>query len=143
MTKEILKQYTDLQKECAEVREKINKLEEQIQAIERDGSVIDKVNGGIGGWQTFKIEGFPYPAYSRKKTLLYARKAVLSELEMEILEMLKQIEEFISDIDDSYMRRIIRLRFVDGLSWKEVAQRTGGNTEDTAKKMFYRFMEKE
>lgn len=142
MTKEILKQYADLQKECIEVREKINKLEEQIQAIERDGSVVDKVNGGIGGWQTFKIEGFPYPEYSRKKTLLYARKATLSELEMELLEILKDVEEFISSIKDSHIRRIITLRVVDGYSWSEVAKRMGGNNnENNIKKSYQRFLE--
>ena len=85
ISKEILIQYSDLQQECKEVREKIEKLEKQIVKIESDGAVVDKVRGGDGGLQSFKIEGFPYPEYSRKKTLLYARKATLSELEMELL----------------------------------------------------------
>lgn len=57
MTKEILKQYTDLQQECAEVREKISILERQIMKIEREGTVLDKVSGGVGGLETFVIEG--------------------------------------------------------------------------------------
>nr|DAM12657.1 MAG TPA: Protein of unknown function (DUF722) [Caudoviricetes sp.] len=142
MTKEILKQYTDLQQECVEVREKINTLEKQIARIEQDGSVRDKVSGGIGGWQSFTIEGFPYPEYNRKKALLYSRKATLCALEMEIMETINQIESFIATVEDSHMRRIIHLRFVDGLSWGDVAKRIGGNTEDSVKKMFYRFLEK-
>ena len=55
VTKEILKQYADLQQECVEVREKINTLEKQIARIEQDGSVRDKVSGGIGGWQSFTL----------------------------------------------------------------------------------------
>ena len=92
MTKEILKQYTDLQQECVEVRKKINTLENQIARIEQDGSVRDKVSGGIGGWQSFTIEGFPYPEYNRKKALLYSRMATLCALEMEIMETINQIE---------------------------------------------------
>lgn len=143
VTKEILTQYTDLQKECKEVRGKIEKLERQIEKIERDGNVIDKVRGGDGGLQSFKIEGFPYPEYSRKKTLLYARKATLSELEMELLETLNEVEVFIASVKDSHMRRIISLRIVDGLSWNEVADHIGGgNTEDSIRMSFNRFMEK-
>ena len=141
VTKEILTQYADLQQECKEVRGKIEKLERQIEKIERDGNVIDKVRGGDGGLQSFKIEGFPYPEYSRKKTLLYARKATLSELEMELLETLNEVETFIASVKDSHMRRIISLRIVDGLSWNEVADHIGGgNTEDSTRKAFNRFM---
>ena len=141
VSKEILIQYSDLQQECKEVREKIEKLEKQIAKIEEDGAVIDKVRGGDGGLQSFKIDGFPYPEYSRKKTLLYARKATLSELEMELLETLNEVEEFIASISDSHIRRIVNLRVIDGLPWNEVARKIGGNTEDSVKKAFYRFME--
>ena len=142
ISKEILIQYSDLQEEVKEVRERINKTEDQIAKIEKDGNVVDSVCGGNGGIQHFKIEGFPYPEYSRKKTLLYARKATLASLEMELMETLNQVEEFIASVDDSRMRRIITLRFIDNLSWNKVADRIGGNnTEDSVKKSFYRFME--
>ena len=143
VSKEILIQYSDLQQECKEVREKIEKLEKQIAKIESDGAVVDKVRGGEGGLQSFKIEGFPYPEYSRKKTLLYARKATLSELEMELLETLNDVEEFIASISDSHIRRIVNLRVVDNLSWNKVADRIGGgNTEGSVKMAFQRFMGK-
>lgn len=142
ISKEILIQYSDLQEEVKEVRERIERTERQIAKIEEDGNVIDTVSGGGGGIQHFKIEGFPYPEYSRKKTLLYARKATLASLELELMEMLNQVEEFIASVDDSRMRRIITLRFIDNLSWNKVADKIGGNnTEDSVKKAFYRFME--
>lgn len=140
VTKQILNQYADLQQEYKEVRQKIEKLEKQIDQIEQDGNVVDKVTGGLGGWQSFRIEGFPYPEYSRKKTLLYTRKATLSELEMELLETLNQVEEFIASINDSHIRRIISLRVVDGLSWNDVAMHIGGNTEDSVRMTYNRFM---
>ena len=142
VTKEILIQYADLQKESKEIRGRIEKLEEQIERIESQGAVVDKVSGGEGGIQSFKIEGFPYPEYSRKKTLLYARKATLSELELEIIETLNEVESFISTVKDSHMRRIITLRVVDGLTWNQVASKIGGSTEDSVRKAFDRFMEK-
>ena len=143
VSKEILIQYSDLQQECKEVREKIEKLERQIEKIESDGAVVDKVRGGDGGLQSFKIEGFPYPEYSRKKTLLNMRKATLCELEMELLETLNGVEEFIASIEDSHIRRIINLRFIENLSWNKVADRIGGgNTEDSVRMALNRFMEK-
>ena len=138
--KNILIQYTDLQQEVKEIRERIDKLEVQIEKIESSGTVVDKVMGGAGGNQPFKIEGFPYPEYTRKRTLLFARKATLSELEMELLETLNEVEEFIASINDSHMRRIVTLRVVEGLPWGKVANRMGNNTEDSVKKAFHRFM---
>lgn len=144
VSKEILIQYSDLQEEVKEVRERIEKTEKQIAKIEDEENVTDTVSGGSGGVQHFKIEGFPYPEYSRKKTLLYARKATLASLELELLETLNQVEEFITSVDDSRIRRIITLRFIDNLSWNKVADRIGGNnTEDSVRKAFTRFMEKE
>lgn len=142
ISKEILIQYSDLQEEVKEVRERIERTERQIAKIEEDGKVIDTVSGGCGGIQHFKIEGFPYPEYSRKKTLLYARKATLAGLEMELLETLNQVEEFIVSLDDSRMRRIINLRFIDKLSWVQVANRLDSNsTADGVRMEFNRFMQ--
>lgn len=143
ISKEILIQYSDLQEEVKEVRERIEKTEQQIAKIEEEGRVIDTVSGGSGGIQHFKIEGFPYPEYSRKKKLLYARKATLASFEMELLEMLNQVEEFLVSLDDSRMRRIVTLRFIDNLSWLKVAERIGGKTTaDSVRMEFNRFMEK-
>lgn len=143
ISKEILTQYSDLQEEVKEVRNRIESTEKQIAKIEEEGNVIDTVSGGSGGIQHFKIDGFPYPEYSRKKSLLYVRKATLVNLELELTETLNQVEEFIAGVKDSRIRRIITLRFIENLSWNKVADRIGGgNTEDSVKKMFYRFMEK-
>jgi hypothetical protein len=73
ITKQILVQYSDLQQECKETRDKINRLEEQIERLEKqihdienEGTVKDKVKGGLGGIQQFKIEGFPTKEYNDK-----------------------------------------------------------------------------
>jgi len=143
VSKEILIQYADLQEEVKEIRERIAKTEEQISKIEEEGTVIDTVSGGLGNNQHFKIRGFPYPEYSRKKSLLYARKATLASLEAEILETLNKVEEFIAGIDDSRIRRIINLRFIENLSWNQTAHKIGGNaTADSIRMEFKRFMEK-
>ena len=143
VTKEVLSQYSDLQKEVKEVRQKIERLENDIYRIEQNETVIDSVTGGNGGNQHFKIEGIPFPEYSRKKTLLYSRKATLQLLEEDILEKTNEVEQFLASVDDSFIRRIINLRFLDNKTWNEVAEcMGGGNTEDSVRKCFVRFMEK-
>lgn len=143
ITKQILIQYSDLQKEILDVQKKISDLEKYIDKIEEEGSVVDTVTGGNGGIQHFKIEGFPFPEYSKKKTLLLTRKSMLIQLQDELLEQTNEVEKFISEIDDSRMRRIINYRFIERLSWNRIADMMGGgNTEDSVKKAYQRFMEK-
>ena len=143
VTKELLAQYNDLICEREEVKGKIRKIEQEIEKIENEGSVVDKVRGGEGGIQSYKIEGFPHPQYQKKKALLAARKDTLSELELKILKNLNEIEDFILGITDSHVRRIINLRIIEKNTWGKIAEKIGGgNTEDSVKKIFYRFMEK-
>lgn len=157
VTKEILIQYSDLQEETKETRNKIenletaiSKTEKRIAQIEAGETVKDKVRGGLGGQQSFKIEGVPLKEYNQKKSdlmvkklLLNQRKSTLEILEFDLLQKTNEVEEFITTLEDSRMRRIINLRFIEGLSWNKVADRIGGgNTEDSIRMAFNRFIEK-
>lgn len=155
VTKEILIQYSDLLKETEEVRDKIDYLEQRIPVLEKriqeieDGEVVkDKVYGGEGGIQGFSIEGIPNAEYQKKKTelltkklLLNQRKSTLEILEYDLMQKTNEVEEFISSIDDSRIRRIINLKFIENLSWLQVANRIGGgNSESGVKSAFHRFI---
>ncbi len=140
MTKDILIQYADIREEVKDLRQRIEKLEGQIQRIEDERYVIDSVTGGYGGTEHFIIRGFPHPEYSRKKTLLYSRKASLEALEFELLETIGLAEEFINGLDDARMRRMLQYRYIDDLTWIQVAHKMGGrHTEDSCKKAVERF----
>ena len=143
MTKDILAQYCDLREEVKDLHRRINNLERQIARIEEEQCVKDTVKGGSGGIQHFVIEGFPYPEYSRKKTLLRIRQANLEASEMELLETLNDAEKFIQSLDNSRMRRIIRFRVIDDMSWVKVSVNIGGKntTPDSVRMEFNRFME--
>lgn len=141
VTKQTLEQYYDLPREIEEVQTKINQLERYIDKINEDGNVIDTVSGGEGGIQHFKIEGFPEKEYNKKKLLLLTRKSMLMQLQDQLLEQTNEIESFIAGITDSRMRRIINLRYVERLSWNDVAIKIGGgNTEDSIRMAFNRFI---
>lgn len=142
VTSEVLSQYSNIKKEIDELQQKIKRLENEIDKIEQGEMVIDTVSGGSGGAQHYKIEGVPLPEYSRKKTLLYSRKTTLQLLEDDLLEKTNAVEEFIASVDDSRMRRIINLRFLEGKTWQQIATIIGGNTEGSVKMAFQRFIEK-
>lgn len=158
VTREMLNQYLDLQSYIDEIESKIEsikfqieKLEKRITQIESGEKVIDSVNGGLGGTQHFRIEGVPSSEYAEKKTRLYLKKLayedlnnLLEEQRKELLGKRIMIEKFIARIDDISIRRIINLRFIENYSWDKVAISMGlGYTEDSIKKMFYRFMGKQ
>lgn len=141
MTKEVLMQYNDLLKEADEIRERINFTQAQIDRLEAEGLVVDKVRGGYGGTQNYRIEGFPYPEYHRKKAKLHMLKATLESSEADVIDKLAEVETFLSGIQDSYIRRIIRLRVIERLPWAEIAGRMGVSTSEySIKKQFYRFL---
>lgn len=155
VTKEILNQYADLLAEQKEVEDKIASLDRQIAKLQKrlneieSGEIVkDRVYGGEGGIQGFNIEGVPSVEYSRKRAemirkvaMINERKVTLRDLNAQISLTIIDVERFIASVNDSYMRRIINLRFVKKLSWNDVANAMGGsNNEDNIKKAFYRFM---
>lgn len=53
----------------------------------------------------------------------------------------KRLERYISEIPDSLTRQIFTLRFINGLSWLQVAYSIGGNnTEQSVKMICYRYI---
>ena len=142
ISKEILIQYSDVQQEIIELQEKKKKLEKQFKSFLDGGTVTDMVTGGNGGIQHFKIEGFPVVAYEKARNALKKNIQKIEDKYTELLELQNEVEEYIESIEDSRMRRIIRMRFIDKLTWNQVADNIGGgNTEDSVRMAFNRFIE--
>ncbi len=83
--------------------------------------------------------------HSRIENSVEAIDKAQSQLE-EILKKRKSEEkkliEYINGIPDSQVRQIFTYRFVDVLTWAEVAQRIGGgNTSDGVRKKVMRYLE--
>lgn len=140
ISKEILIQYADLQQEISELQARKIKLEKQFKTFLDGGTVTDMVTGGSGGIQHFKIEGFPIVAYEKARNALSKNIQRIEDKYTELLELQNEVEEYIESIDDSRMRRIIRMRFLDKMTWNQVANNIGGNnTEDSIRMAFNRF----
>ena len=58
-----------------------------------------------------------------------------------MIDLVEEIEEYINTIDDSLTRQILSLRYVNGLTWEQVAASIGGgNTADSVRKVAERFL---
>jgi len=139
LTNDILSQYKEQIEEVKDLRNRRENLKKQIEKIEQEGSVIDSVKGGSGGIQRYVIEGFPLPMYSKKKTALLRNIVQLETAEKELLELTVKTEEYIQSIQNSRIRRIIRLKYIDNLSWVQVASKVGG-TADSVRMELNRFL---
>lgn len=140
--KDLLIQYDSLIKEKESVKALIFKLEKRISEMEGDKyTERDTVSGGNGGKQHFVIEGFPYPEYSKKKTMLMLRKAHQEELLEKIEEQITYVEQYINQIHSSSMRRMITYRYIEGYSWIKVAHNMGKHyTADGCRMAVERFL---
>lgn len=144
MTKNVLTQYDDLLRELKEVEQRVANVKAEIRKIEEEGEVTDMVAGGYGGIQHFTIQGFPVPEYKRKKSQLRHREIILNALKSEIEDTVNDVHVYINGIQDSHIRRIIAMRYIDGMTWKQIAKNVGGgNTEDAVRKTVERFLERE
>ena len=71
-------------------------------------------------------------------------EAIISAKITQCLHERNRLERYIADIPDSLTRQIFTLRFINGLTWLQVAYSIGGyNTEDSVKKICYRHLEHE
>lgn len=94
---------------------------------------------------TAKLTGMPHaPGVKDKVGDLAIEIADLSSriefLNAELARQEPEIEDFIAEIEDDQTRLIFRLRFLRGLSWKEISQILGKFTsENSVKTVCYRY----
>ncbi len=115
-------QYSDMQEELKQMRASIQKTEDDISKLLEEGTVCDKVKGGLGGIQGFKIEGFPIAAFEKRKRLLRKKMDRLLEKENELLEMTEGVEVFIDNIPVSRDRRIFTGIYFENKTQQQVAR---------------------
>ena len=135
MNKDILIQYSDLVEEVKDLQRRIRKLQDDIDKLEpvKDSVKGPRKDGTIG---SITISGYPVPAYYKYKRQLEKREAALCEKEDELLELVNTVEEY-------KMRRILRYRYIDNMSWTKIAFRMGKKyTAESCRKLHDRFFEK-
>jgi hypothetical protein len=144
LNKNVLAQYDDLLREKKEVEQRIANVKADIRKIEEEGEVTDMVVGGYGGTQHFTITGYPVRDITRKKAILRHKEIILNGLKNEIEAVINDVQAFINGIEDSHVRRIVSMRYIDGMTWRQIACNIGGgNSEDAVRKTVERYLDRE
>lgn len=76
-----------------------------------------------------------------KEDMKILKLEIEKKLEMCFKEY-RKLNNFIDSIDDSEMRLIISLRYINNLTWQQVAFHIGYSDESTPRKRFDRFLKK-
>ena len=143
LRKNVLAQYVDLVQELKEVEHRIEDTKDKMRKLEEEGEVTDTVKGGEGGIQHYTITGFPQRDYNRMRILLNTRKSILHSLKSEIEQSINDVQEFINGIENSHDRRIVTMRVIDRMSWRQIAINMGGNnTEEGVRQTYHRLIER-
>lgn len=130
MTKEVLEQYIDLQKEIADLKKKIKKLEKQ-------GIIVaDMVQNGYKRHAV--IKGVDYVRLDKIDSLI----EIYKQRKEKALKQEVEIANFITSISDVKLRRIFEYRYIDRFSWIQIQVIMQYKNESTARMQHDRFLEK-
>ncbi len=115
--------------------------------IEEDKRKLAELETAAEGGSA-KITGMPHVGGNGRSIENYA---VLIAEQRDLIEMkirqtvilYNRLNRYIATVEDSLMRQILTLRYVDGMSWLQVAMSIGGgNTADSVRKAHDRFLQK-
>lgn len=120
MTKSELEQLLDLRKEIQELDAKVEKMQGQ-----RVGKVMDRVHASMPEfpyvYTTKTITGVDNKGSRKRRRELTESELLLLKRRQQAVDAEFKISQYIKSINDSGIRRIISLRYEEGLSWDKVA----------------------
>lgn len=127
MTVEELEQYDSALARIDILKESIGRLEKKLEKMNETGyyvsDVVTKGKKGKKALGTVRVKGFPNKEYERCSKIIERRMGMLNT-ELEKTEMqAEEIERYIGEIDSMEIRNILTLRYVERLTWLQVAHR--------------------
>ncbi|NCC06731.1 MAG: hypothetical protein EOM30_01485 [Clostridia bacterium] len=133
MTVKELSQLYWLNREIEQDQERLAELEHK--ASSPSSPNLTGMPSAKGGYGNSKIE--------RYVAEILDLKAIIAAKQQQCIHERNRLERWICDVPDSLLRMIFTLRFINGLTWLQVALHIGGgNTEDSVKKACYRYLDK-
>lgn len=123
MDKTVLEQYVELKEEIKDLHNRIDRDKRRLVKIENEGVVSDTVRGTRkdGTIGPIKITGYPIPEADQVENMIKKRVAKLHILEDELQEAVNAVDDFIEKIPKSDLRQMLRLYYLDDMTWAAVA----------------------
>lgn len=115
--------------------------------IEADKKRLEELERLAGAPSIAHLTGMPHaPNNGTSKVERYATEivdlqAIIAAKQIQCIHERARLERWINQIPDSLTRQVFTRRFVDGLTWAQVAARIGGrNTEGSVKMICNRYI---
>lgn len=114
--------------------------------IELDQKRLDELRADTGHLGSPSFSGTPHGSgnsspVENEAIERRALEALIEAKKARCTAELLRLETYIQSIEDSLTRQIFTYRFVNGLSWRQVAEHIGGyNTDESVKKSCYRYL---
>lgn len=90
-----------------------------------------------------KIEGLEINHDKFENHIINLELRRVRKMQDETDTALSEIRQMVDGIDDEFIKAIITYRFIEGMSWRQVAFRMGGGNSEASVKMAYRrYMDK-
>jgi len=131
--KNTLNQYTDIQQEIKELEHRIQRLRNK-----RNDRLTDTAVGSSPEFpyneRIYTISGFNLEDSNEKLDRL---EQLLKKRIQKCEDMKEEIEKFIDNIEDSRTRRVFTLRYIEGLTWLQIARRIERYDESYPRKIIH------
>lgn len=129
ITKKLLRNYQKYKREIPFLETELEELLTTDAGI-GNSTILDYRDGYP---QPQSVVGFDRALYERRKATLKHRK-----------EQVKAVEQWIGSIEDGQIRCVFRMRYLDGMNWVKIAEKTGyGGREDYVRRVIRdRYLEK-
>ena len=90
------------------------------------------------------LTGMPRGSGAKSKVESFAIKIHDTELTIRKIEKrISELEDFISGTENDYVRCILKLKFMEGYTYQQIASQLGGHrSKESIQKTLYRFFEK-
>lgn len=117
--------------------------------IERDQERLEKLRASASAPGAPNYDSMPKsPSFENRLERYIAEivdlEAIIQAKITQCLHERARLERYIAEIPDSLTRQIFQLRFINGLTWVQIAFSVGGgNTEEGVRKRVYRYLEQE
>ena len=118
--------------------------------IAADQKRLDELNRVIGAPSSPPISDMPRAPHGveskveRLAAEIVDLQAIIAARQIQCIHERARLERWINEIPDSLTREIFKCRFVECMSWLQVARSVGGsNTEGSVKMICYRYLDGE
>jgi len=142
MVAESIRKYIDRKRELEDVKKRIERLNDDLEQLIQN-PVADTVRGtrSDGTYGPIKVVGIPVCEYERKRAQIEGRREKYEKIKRELEDMTEDVEQSINDIPDSFVRTILRYRYLDGMSWRQIGKKVK-RSEDACRMIARRYFEK-